>query len=265
MQLGRAAKSAILALSLLWCVAGTSQSAMTTREWEALPPNAANKKVHQDLLSVLAPIGPITPGYRKQLHSVSLMTRAFGTDIDGVCRRDIIILSYAPTIKRQTGEDAPVRPYGVGVYSLYAVTKRFLKEHEDDLPVIWQSDCASAGEGPNGNWISAMDARTAGRGFSFLEAATKAIRAGSLKPEPCSALFQDGKMTCEQAILANASPSKISGVIGCGSLRDILCYVINVRAGSGISQLTIKARVAEDAINPTAITSIAIEQHMVVS
>lgn len=96
----------------------------------------------------------------------------------------------------------------------------------------------------------------------MLEAAVEAVRSGKLKAEPCPNIFDAKKSTCEAAILADGNIAKIDSVEVCSSDAGILCYVVDLASST---KLTIKGQAPEDSLVPSAITSISVEQYIVVT
>lgn len=119
----RSGRAMIAAASLLWCTAAAAQDGASTRELVKLPPQAANRTVQKDLLSVLEPVRQIRSGMFRQLHGVNLATKAYGTEFDGVCCRDELSLRYAPTEQDSALEDAPVRPYPSSLDAIRAFSR----------------------------------------------------------------------------------------------------------------------------------------------
>ena len=252
------------AIALLSLSPACAQEATTTREREALTSRAANRTVQRDLLSVLEPIKRIDAGMFKQLRGVGLTTRPFGTEFDGLCRRDAVTLWYAVTETAAKPENAPVRPYSVDAQAWFHIIYLPREASADARrgEGIWQAKCASAGTSEDTDWFAAKDARTAIQGALMLNAAVEALRSGKLKAEPCPNIFDGMKSTCEAAILADADISKIDSVEVCSSDAGNLCYVVDLASST---KLTIKGRAPETSLVPSAITYIAVEQYIIVT
>lgn len=245
------------------CPAASAQDE-TTREREALSARAANRTVQRDLLSVFEPVAQIDSGMVRQLRGVGLRTRAFGTEFPGVCRRDALTLRYAATDQDAKPEDRPVRPYGVETQAFFHVDHlpRLSGTGRGDGAEVWQEQCVLAGRDEGENWFAATDARTAVRGVLVLAAAVAAVRSGALKPSPCPSVFYPEKQTCEAAILENGDVAKIDSIDMCPATAGTMCFNVDLNSST---KLTITARAAGDALVPSAITSIAIAQYIVVT
>ncbi|MFD1611774.1 hypothetical protein ACFSCW_08175 [Sphingomonas tabacisoli] len=241
-----------------------AQEAATTREREALPPRAANRSVQRDLLSVLEPIKRIDSGMFRQLRGVGLTTKPFGTEFDGLCRRDAVTLWYAATETTAKPEDAPLRPYSVEAQAWFHIVRLPRQALQDARTGegVWQAECASVGNSEETDWFAAKDAQTAVQGALMLKEAVEAVRSGKLKAEPCLNIIDAKKSTCEAAILADADISKIDSVEACSADAKMLCYVVDLGSST---KLTIKGRASEGSLVPSAITSIAIEQYIIVT
>jgi hypothetical protein len=251
--------AAVLALS-----PALAQEAATTHDREALPPRAANRSVQRDLLSVLEPIKRIDSGMFRQLRGVGLTTKPFGTEFVGLCRRDAVTLLYAATETAAKPEDAPLRPYSVEAQAWFHII-HLPRDAASDArwgEGIWQAKCAAAGTSEGTDWFAAKDARTAVQGALMLDAAVAAVRAGKLKAEPCPDIIDAKQSTCEAAILADGVISKLDSVETCSSDADSLCYVLNLASST---KLTIKGRAPEASLAPTTVTSIAVEQYIIVT
>ena len=251
-------------LAVLALTPALAQEAATTRERKALSPRAANRTVQRDLLSVLEPIRKIDSGMVRQLRGVGLTTKPFGTEFDGLCRRDAVTLWYAATEIAAKPEDAPLRPYSVEAQAWFHIVRlpREASSDERRSEGVWQAKCASAGTSEETDWFSAKDARSAVQGALVLKAAVEAVRSGKLKAEPCPNIFDTKKTTCEAAILANGNLSKIDSVEACPAESGALCYVVDL---ASLTKLTIRGRAPETSLVPDAITSIAIEQYIIVT
>ena len=264
MHRGLARRAAIGILALFWATTGSAQDDLTTRERSALPAHAANQVVQRDLLSVLQPVKRISSGMLRQLHGVGLTTHAFGTEFDGLCRRDTLTLWYAPTERGQTNADDPVHPYSIEAGARFHIVKLAHLEHFDgaNRGNVSQEGCVSADRDEGANWFAAKDARTAVQGVLVLQAALSAIKAGMLKAEPCPSIFDAKKTTCEGAILANSDLATLSSIEVCPSASGTLCYVVDLDSST---KLTIKARVTGDELVPDSVKSIAVEQYIIVT
>lgn len=233
----------------------------TTRELKALSPRGATRAVQRDLLSVLEPIEQIRSGMFVQVRGVGLATRPFGTKFDGVCQRDVMTLWYAPTDTADRAEDTPLRPYSLTAaptFHIAGLPSRRLTTPRGEQ--IWQTKCTTLGKDAS-RWFQAKDAQTAVHGATVLEAAVKAIRTGTLKARPCPDII-DRKAGCEAAILAVGRVGAIDSIEPCPAVAPLQCYVIDLASQS---KLTIEARFTDDALEPSAVTAIAVEDYIIVT
>lgn len=264
MDRGMAGRAIIVAASLLWCTAAGAQDGASTRELVKLPPQAANRTVQKDLLSVLETVHQIRSGMLRQLHGVYLVTKAYGTEFTGVCRRDELSLRYAPTEQDAKLEDAPLRPYGIEAAPSFHIIKLPTREPDDaeQRDNVWQPKCSAASHDDNANWFGAPDAHTAVQGALVLEAALKAVRSGALKAQPCPSVYEPKAATCEAAILEIGNLRRLDNIETCPAEADRLCYAISLNVST---KLTIKAQAQGEALTPGPVTSIAIEQFIIVT
>lgn len=264
MRSGWATMLATGAVAVLSLSPALAQDAVTTREREALPARAANRSVQRDLLSVLEPVKRIESGMFRQLRGVGFPTKAFGTEFNGLCRRDAVTLWYAATETAAKPEDAPLRPYSVEAQAWFHINHlpREAPSHARRGEGIWRAKCASLGTSEETNWFAARDAPTAVQGALMLNAAVEAVRSGKLKAEPCPNIFDAKKLTCEAVILADGDIAKIDSVETCSSEAGTLCYVVDLASST---KLTIRGQAPEASLVPNAITSISVEQYIIVT
>lgn len=248
--------AAVALFSSSWAYAQT-----TTRELRALSPRGATRAVQRDLLSVLEPIEQIRSGMFVQVRGVGLATRPFGTEFDGVCQRDVMTLWYAPTDTADHAEDAPLRPYSLTAAPTFHITglpsRRRTTPRGDQ---VWQTRCTTLGKDAT-HWFHASDAQTAVRGATVLEAAVQAIKTGTLKARPCPDII-DRKAGCEAAILAVGRVGEIDSIEPCPAVAPVQCYVIDLASQS---KLTIESLFDDDALEPSAVTAITVEEYIIVT
>lgn len=261
----RAVTTAVVGSIFALSTVAVAQEARSTRQREALRPRDANRVVQADLLSIFEPVKKIERGMFTQLRGVGLTTKAFGTAFDGLCRRDDVTLWYAPTRDDLSPVSAPVQPYSVEAQAEFHFTKLPQKEpHLNDDPTsVWRDECERAGRSENANWFTARDVETAILGTLALKAALEAVRSGALKAAPCPTLF-DQKSTCEEAILTNGDPAKLSSIESCSPEPGAVCFEVQLDFST---ELTIKARDPKSGsgLTPSDVTSIAIQQFVIVT
>ncbi len=256
--------SAVAAIVLLALPAVGSARQASTRQLETLSPQAANRTVQTDLLSILKPAGQINSGMRVMLGGVGLTTRSHGTMFHGVCERDSVTLWYAlaeNVAAHRELEDQPVKPYSLWSHPTFLFLsppgpKGFAQA---DAPMVWSAECRAA-DGIEDGWFSADNEFSAVQGALAFRLALQEIQAHRLKPMPCSNL-NDRAQTCAQAILAVGELSKIGTIEACPAANGAFCYVLEV---DGSTRLTIVGR-GDRQSAPSAILSIAIEQYIVVT
>jgi hypothetical protein len=198
------------------------------------------------------------------LRGVGLTTQAHGTRFQGLCEREAVTLWYAPAEGAADGanaKDVPVRPYSVQS----APTFLFLSPPgpdgfvQADAPMVWSADCRAADK-RGADWFPADDEFSAVQGALALQLAVQEIRAGRLKPEPCT--LSDRTQTCAQAILAVGEVSRIERIETCTAKEGAFCYIIEL---PGLTRLTIIGRGDRRPAAPSSIQSIAVEEYIVVT
>lgn len=186
------------AMSLAALAAGPAPAAeppqLTTQQMRALSPKDADRIIREDLLSVLQPVGQLDQDHRRLLRNVGLTTRAFNTDYEGLCRRDVVRLRYAPVDGAGPYPDGPIRPYSVEARAQFALrhapplVRRRLEPGQ-----VWGADCERMGDDAAVHWFEAPGDPDAAQAVNLLEATLARVRAGTLTPCPpdnggCSSL-----------------------------------------------------------------------------
>ena len=240
-----------------------AQDLPNTGQMTALPPVAANRTVRADLLSVLQPVRKISRGNLLRLRGVRLLTHPYGTEFNGLCRRDELDLKYAPVDLAPKPAEQPLQPYGIEAAPAFHVAHlpSRVADRSNTSELIWSETCDRLEHDDDARWFRADTALHAAQGVNFLQAAVDRVKAGTLKAEPCTELF-NAKTTCEQVILEQGDMTKINQIEVCPSTPDLVCYSIDL---SWSTRLTITGKVAEGQLVPTMIETITVEQYVVVT
>jgi hypothetical protein len=242
-------------------LAATAKDRLSTREMEALSARAANATIRDDLLSVLQPVGRIRSGMLIRLRGVGLTTRAFGTDFDGLCRRDAVSLLYAPSDLGPKPADQPLEPYSIEAQPLFHISRLPTAEKGDGRTSVWTAECDRLSHDEGAAWFSAKTALVAAQGANWLRMAIDQVKAGTLKARPCQSLIKAG-LSCEQAIIDNSDMATIDAIETCTAEPGFACFAIDL---GSTTKLTIIGQGDPDALVPTMIQSIAIEQYVIVT
>lgn len=250
-----------------------AQGNRTSRQMSALSPDMANRVSQEDLLSVLEPSGKIrlTGSPRR----TNLVTKPYGTEFEGVCRRDLVSLLYAPAKAGVPSASARLRPYGIETTPMFRIVHLpKIVPGLDDLyqPLVAQPACQDVerqwrkrrrAEGAEDDettygplWFTAPDVVHAVRAGFAVDLALAQVRAGTLKPEPCPDVERFGR-TCLGQILAT-DLEDIYAVESCDATAGSVCYKVFFMDASAM--LRIRALVDDGKIVPKAILSIAVEE-----
>jgi hypothetical protein len=246
-----------------------AQERRTTPQMKALAPGAANRVIQDDLLSVLEPSGRIHAPMSRVLPNAKLVTRSYGTEYEGLCRRDAVRLLYAPSRRGEKPENWPIHPYGIEAtptFHIVHLPQIATSAEAAQRPLVDQPECvevdkhwrkradADEEEDDPAEWFTAPDTFHAIRAGFALEMALAALKAGSLKPEPCPDIERFGR-TCIGDILGAGGLPRIYAVTRCPAETGSICYVIDFRPGTTV---TITARGDEQSPIPSHVLSIAV-------
>jgi hypothetical protein len=254
---------AFAVLSVTMTTGSQAQEARTSRELRTLTPAQADKVARTDLLSVLKPVEGYPKGMLRRVRAVAFHTGPVGTPYAGLCRQDRLYVNYAPVEDASRPENQPLRPHSVEAQASF----HFLRAPKADADKtatdlsVWDQDCAGLDGRDDVRWFTARDDREAMQGTRLLLDALAAIRAGTLKSQPCD-LDTKTYPTCEQAILMQAKLDTIDSVERCDADWSVICYRIMV---AGDLRLTLKAAFKGDDTEHGAIESIAVEQIIIVT
>ena len=236
-----------------------AQEDMTSRQLEALSPQAATRQAHKDLLSILNPVRKYQRGMFVGVHAISTTTRAHGTEFEGLCSRDGVTVWYAPTEAGRQTRNSKVRPYKVTATPWFAFVAMPLR-----APVlshsVWQDRCSALGADDRTEWFAARDAETAVRGALLFQAALDAVRAGTIAPK-CDAGQLDAK-GCAAWILEGRIATKPGGVTQCAHDQATECLVLGANSDF---ELTITAQRDGDNLAPGKILSVSAVQYIIVT
>ena len=246
-----------LAIWLLIAVPASSaaQEPLTTREMERLTSRQTDRRVKQDLLSILQPVSKVSSGMFRTLHGVAIAGRPFGTEYSGLCQADTLSLAYRPARDGRADKDLPVEPYGMEVsHSFHLMHLPHGSGAEPDYARVGRQPSCDKLSGEVG-WFAAPDAETALRGLLFLKNAVAQARAG-LGPAPKC----DPSENCEARLTAAGDLARIRSVERCAAEERRICYNFSFDSSD---ELTIDADGTTE--EPGKIRSITITQYVVVT
>lgn len=267
-------RSGLTFFCLMACLAlpapGAAHERQTTRQLKTLSREAANRAVQRDLLSILEPSGKIDSGMSTWLRGVDLVTRPFGTEFEGVCRRDAVALRYARTETGGTPADWPVRPYSIEAHPIFHIIQLPKIENDPSRPSrspVEQPACANVPrpwtvrdgadkDDESASWFTAQDAFHGVQAGFLADMAIRAVKAGTLKPEPCADSVFPENHSCKDQILAAGTLADIDSVESCPADTGAICYQI---AFAGGTELTIRALGNDENPVPGSILSIAVQ------
>lgn len=236
----------------------------------------ANRQLRHDLLSILEPSGKLNPNAFIPSRGVPLATRPYGTQFEGVCRRDIITIRYVQVPAGASSADVPIRPYGVDarqtfhIFRLPGITEDmgYPKYSLAEQPVCMNSEKtwregqgADQDEDKPMSWFEAQDAFHPVQAGFLLDMALKAIKAGTLKVAPCPDVVKYSEKTCEALIDETGGLARMDSVETCPAEAGLLCYrIMFVKAGA---ELTITAKGDDESPVPSRILSVAVDNYII--
>jgi hypothetical protein len=239
-----------------------------------------SRQARDDLLSTLDPDEWIDLGNLQQLRNITLHTRSFGTDFDGVCRRDTVTLRYAGTVPDEASATRPIHPYSIEARPTFHIVHLPRIEKATgapdpahiaqpaciDIDKGWRKRARADGKGlakwDGASWAEAKDAFHAVQAGFMLDMALAAIRAHTLKPEPCSENDRLVGRSCEETILDVGGVAEMTSIESCPAAAGLICARIDFRTGQ---KLTIVAHGHAEDLVPASIQSIAVEIYVTVT
>jgi len=257
---------ALLVLIATGCATALAQKPHSTSQMEDLRASQANRVVRNDLLSVLEPVHEISSGMFLRLHGVTLMTRPYGTEFDGLCRRDTVWLHYAPVDLHAPTRDQPLQPYGLEATAEFHAANLPIARPEDAAMQedVWNKSCeriAKDEDAPWLGWFEAKDADEAARALHALAAAVDQVRAGDLKPSGCR-FVGNAERSCNELVLDAGDIENVGSVASCAAAVGQACYEIDAFGGI---ELTITIWPADEGLVPKTVISIFVEQYITVT
>jgi hypothetical protein len=230
---------------------GAAPPPLSMRQMEALSPEQADRRVREDLLSLLQPVGRIERGHVRG--EVDLVTAPFATAYPGLCRRDVLELRYAPTDSAAQDEDQPMRPYGLEAKSQFVLRGAAPVTPRPHSPrSVWGTECAHLSKQATGNWFDAPNEDDAARAVNLFDAALTRLRAGTLSP--CAS----GSTTCSELRQAKALRSdQLLQVFTCKADVGTVCYDLFFPAAISIT-LVARDRDGASDISPADVVSVGV-------
>jgi hypothetical protein len=246
----------------------SAQEGLSSTELRALSKPAANKQARHDLLSILKPMEQYPHGMRRQVGDIWFTTKAYGTQIPGICARDLLSLFYAPTEPERVTEDVPVRPYKVEASTSYNFVRppsaKMLRNSDkaEAYRMPWQSECSKASEDDFLGWFAADEPGFAVRGFLALQVAVARVKAATLMPKSCADPHIESQKTCVEgaAVLGNDT-NQLSSVKRCKAEPGQDCFAIDAQG----MDITIITKQVEGVVAAEDIISFDAQQYIIVT
>ena len=247
---------AIAAVTFLTATASAQD--LSTRDRQALSAKEADRVARRDLLSILQPAGRNERGNLRRMLSAGFLTKPYATAYRGLCRKDMLTVSYGTTATDDRYEDAPLRPYGLELSALFRVTSRdFRVERRSEKfgPEPFEDACSSTSAADT--WFFADNENVAAVGYAVVMAADKALVDGTLKPATCE--WTSDCTTAARETLRSPGPD---GIVMCLAPKGERCFEV---IGRGAIVWIRVDDVGNTPIAPGSIKSLDVEQNIIVT
>ena len=232
-----------------------AQDPLSTRQMEQLSPRETDRVAKHDLLSILKPVPKVSTGMYRMLHGVWMKGRPFGTEYQGLCQTDTLILSYRQDRDGTPDRDMPLRPFGMDVSHRFHLLHipHGSEAEPDSRRIARQPGCEGISD--EAGWFAAASPDVAIAGLQLLERATAGLKMGNGPAPTCEA-----KEDCRAEAIDAGAPGKLESVEACPADAGRICY--RFWADSQI-QLTVEAEGTVE--TPGAIRAIKVEHYIVVT
>lgn len=226
MMLRAMAAVALLAAAL----PANAQQTITKRDIRTQPPARTELQVKDQLWSIFT----LDDQRRKEaphagLRDIWLQTRAYPTEVPNLCRRDLLILRFAPAgLEGVPDADTPARAYGFDSAHHF----RFLRPPDKAYADVeqrpaggdWHGGCARLGK-DDPEFFEADNAFVANDGYRAWRRAVAAVVEGKVKIGQCDR-FQVEQRSCDR-ILADIGQQPINAIARCDAPAATACYKIS--------------------------------------
>lgn len=203
--------------------AAAAEQPLTTNQMRALTPAEAGRVAQSDLLSVLVPPSGFPKGMLRMVRGTSFVTPAYGSEYEGLCRRDRLELRYAWTTPEGKVEDRPMKPYGVETTAWF--TDVGMTDDPADADPVWAPACHALDGKADVDWFAAKDARQARDVLLVLRKVRAQLTSGQVSLSSCDNAAPTPK--CKDDVL---KANKITMIEECAAPRDLgdggACYEI---------------------------------------
>jgi hypothetical protein len=223
----------ILSSGVLCPSASAQGQPMTTRQMRTLSDTDARRVIQRDLSSLLGPVDTGDWGHMRLLPYANVPTRPYGTAYEGLCRRELLEIDYAPTGAATAWEDRPLQPYRVELQAQFHGLHAPVSVIREPGPIagVYQrtaaarasdASCNALGAGSDIGWFAAVSEEKAAEAVNLLGAALDKIKAGTLAPNSCN-LGGDAE-SCRRSIVQTISPASLTSLVMCVTTSNDRCY-----------------------------------------
>ncbi|CAN5342834.1 hypothetical protein BH10PSE14_BH10PSE14_44960 [soil metagenome] len=236
--------------------AAVARRGLTSRQMERLSPDARDRVVKRDLLSILQTPRKIRRGMRVEVAGAAISTTPVASGYAGLCRRDELIVWYRGSL------GAPRVPYAVSATPRF----RFLKSPSRAVAEGSAADtsnrrCARLDTGKEQPWFEAKDAGEAMEATLMLEKAASLVKDGKFQITDCDNEWITPHKTCQEIMAESTDLAGLIWVNSCDAKDGETCYALSL---SGV-EVSITAQYSSDAEAPGEIHSVKIAHYVVVT
>jgi len=206
----------------------TAPGTVTKEDFRTQSPSATNRQLRDQLWGIFENTDQRrSKPARRPLDDIWLTTQPYPTPFPGLCRKDSVVLRFAPVDSMPDKPDArtPVRAYGIDSSRSYAFLRapvnRYVAgaSHPED---VWHDDCTRLASNDD-KWFSAPDLQTAVDGYRAGRLAASALAAGKVRIGSCDRAKDSSGATCE-AVVAYFAQGRPASIERCDAPAGVQCF-----------------------------------------
>lgn len=242
------------------------EKTVTKDDFRTQPPARTDRQLRDQLWSIFEKEDQRrATSARRPLDDVWLTTRAYPTEVPGLCRKDNVILYFAPTERAPEEVDAqtPVRAYGVKSFPYFHFLRapdRSYQEASDysDRTDKWSGPCSRLSD-DNSDWFSAPDEETAVEGYRAGRFASAAFAAGTARISKCGRETRSAIASKCEAVIVAFAKTRLAAIEACEAPYGASCFKL-----SGAEDAETRVTIVDDPDVYRSATGTSVAQHAVI-